>query len=315
MAFPPVDAAPADNTLIQEASIEDFQDKVLAASNTRPVLVDFWADWCGPCKQLMPALEQAVQAAGGQVALVKVNADQNQTLCAQLRVQSLPTVLAFFRGQPIDGFQGAIPLSQLTQFIDRLVQMAGQMGADLPQAQQDPVAEALAQAKEMSEAGDTETAAALYARILEVAPDTQAALLGLASLAKKAGDMDQVAELMETLDSDALEDDADKALAAQLKTALALRAEGTPGADIAALEAAIEADPLAHQTRFDLALAYQGQGNLTGAADALLGIVMRDRVWEDDKARKQLVKLFDAAGPTDPFTLTYRRRLSSVLFS
>lgn len=295
---------------IKDGSIATFNEDVVMASRDVPVIVDFWADWCGPCKQLMPALEAAVQQAGGAVALVKINADENQTLCAQLQVQSLPTVLAFWQGQPVDGFQGAVPPSHLTAFIEKLVAMAG--GA-APGG--DPVAEALAHADELMDAGDYLPAGQIYQQVLQHDETSAQALVGMAEASLKLGHADQAAQLMEALTDEALKDPAIAAKAERVRAALELAQQAENAGDAAALVAKVEADPQDHQARYDLSLAYQAAGNMDGAAEALLGIIMRDREWNEDAARVQLLKLFEAAGPSDPFTLKYRRRLSSVLFS
>ena len=261
----------------------------------------------------MPALETAVRAAGGAVALVKVNADENQTLCAQLQVQSLPTVLAFWQGQPVDGFQGAVPPSHLQKFIEQLVQMAG--GAGGAQDEGDPLAEALAHADELLEAGQVMDAGQLYQRIIAHDEGNVHALIGMADASLKLGQGEQAGQILASMDLSGLEDPKLKERVARIQTALDLAAEAEDAGDAAALEAEVEADPQNHEARYNLALAYQGQGKLDKAAEALLGIIMRDREWNEDAARKQLLKLFEAQGPTDPFTVKYRRRLSSVLFS
>ena len=304
-------AAPdAPGALISETTLETFGKDVVEQSMSRPVLVDFWADWCGPCKQLMPALEAAVQAAGGAVALAKVNADQNQALCGQLRIQSLPTVLAFWQGQPVDGFQGAVPPSQLKAFIEKLVGLSGGAGAA-----SDPVAEAIEQAEALLEAGEAMPAAQLYQQILGHAPDNLRALVGMAEAALKLGEAEQAQEMASALSEADLDDKDLEARLARINTSLELAAQAEAAGDMAPLIAAIEADPADYQARYDLALAYQAAGDMAAAAESLLAIIMRDRSWNDDAAREQLLKLFEAAGPTDPFTLKYRRRLSSVLFS
>ncbi len=297
------------DALITETTLQSFGKDVVEASMTRPVLVDFWADWCGPCKQLMPALEAAVNAAGGAVALAKVNADQNQQLCAQLRIQSLPTVMAFWQGQPVDAFQGAVPPSEIKAFIDKLVTLSG--GG----SNNDPVAAAMAQADELLVAGEAMQAAQVYQQILGHAPGHAGALVGMAEAALKLDEADQARDVMGMLDDEARKDADLKDRIARIETALELAEQAENAGDIAPLAAAVEADPLNHQARFDLALAHQAAGDMAASAEALLAIIMRDREWNEDAAREQLLKLFEAAGQTDPFTLKYRRRLSSVLFS
>ncbi|WP_417462629.1 thioredoxin [Kordiimonas sp.] len=299
----------ASTDLIKDTDMQSFGEDVIAASQQRPVIVDFWADWCGPCKQLMPALETAVKAANGAVALVKVNADQNQQLCAQMQVQSLPTVLAFWQGQPVDGFQGAVPASHLKTFVDKLVALAGGEEAG------DPVAEAVEHANGLLDSGEAMQAVQVYQQILMHDQNNTAALIGMAEASLKLGQSDQTTRILEAVSEDEIDDPKQKERLARIHTALELAAEGENAGDRAALEAKVSEDPQDHEARYSLALSYQGTGELDKAAEALLGIIMRDREWNDDAARKQLLKLFEAAGASDPFTMKYRRRLSSVLFS
>ncbi len=298
-----------NGNLISETTLQTFGVQVVETSQTRPVIVAFYSDRSQPCKQLTLALEATVGAAGGAVALAKVNADQNQQLCAQLQIQSLPTVLAFWQGQPVDGFQGALPPEQLKTFIDKLIALGGTGAAN------DPVAAALAQADELMAAGETMQAAQIYQQVLQHDAAHASATVGMAEAALKMDKLEQAREMVAMLSDEGRSDPELKPRVERLEATLELAAQAENAGDIEPLMKAVEADPLNYQARFDLALAYQAAGDMDAAADALLAIIMRDREWNDDGARGHLVKLFEAAGPSDPFTQKYRRRLSSVLFS
>ncbi len=302
----PGGAAAAD--LIKDSDTAQFQTDVIDASREVPVIVDFWATWCGPCKQLGPMIEKLVTEAGGQVKLVKIDVDKNQALAQQLRIQSIPAVYAFKDGQPVDGFVGALPESQLKQFIQGLIDGSGGGGAE---AGESPVEQALEQAKAMVEAGDTNSAGQLYARILEHEPGNVKASAGLAKCTVMAGDAEQAKQVLAGLPPEA-ENDPDVAAA---RAAIDLAESSADAGDVAGLQAAVDANPADLQARLDLANALYAGGQAEEALDHLLEIVRRDREWNEEAARKQIVKIFDALGPTHPLTLSGRRRLSSVLFS
>jgi putative thioredoxin len=301
----PDGAAAAD--LVKDSDTAHFQADVIDASREVPVIVDFWATWCGPCKQLGPMIEKLVTEAGGKVKLVKIDVDQNQALAQQLRIQSIPAVYAFKDGQPVDGFVGALPESQLRAFIESLTEGAGG-GAE---AGENPVAQALDQARAMMEAGDTASAGQLYARIIEHEPGNVAAAAGLARCAVAAGDVEQAKQALAALPPEAANDPDVGAARAAIELAEASAGAG----DVAGLQAAVDADPADLQARLDLANALYAGGQAEAALDHLLEIVRRDKEWNEEAGRKQIVKIFEALGPSHPLTLAGRRRLSSLLFS
>jgi putative thioredoxin len=289
-------------TPVKEVTTASFRADVIAASAAQPVLVDFWAPWCGPCKQLAPALEKAVADSGGKVALVKMNIDDHPQVAGQLGIQSIPAVIAFDKGQPVDGFVGALPESQVRGFIERLV---GPLGA---------AAEALiAEAEAATAAADPAGAAALYARVLTEDESNLKAIAGLAKLHIEAGDLDQAKGVLSMAPALAPGQGADPAIAAAL-TALHVAEQSAAVGDLAPLEQAVAADPGNHQARFDLALALNAEGRRDEAADNLLAIVKRERQWNDEAARKQLLQFFEAWGLMDPAAVTARRKLSAILF-
>ena len=295
----------AANGLVKDTTTQSFRADVLEESRRQPVLVDLWAPWCGPCKQLGPVLEKAVKAAKGKVKLVKLNIDEQQAIAAQLMsllgTQSIPTVVAFKNGQPMDAFQGALPESQVKAFIERVVGPVGPSDAEA----------ILAEAEAALKESDVEGAGQLFAEALSLEPENAAAIGGLARALVMAGQVDQAREVLDRVPKGKENDPAVAAARAQLDLARQAQDLG----DARELKARVEADPNDHQARFDLALALNAKGDRQGALDNLLEIVRRDRGWNEDAARKQLVQLFDAWGPKDPATLAGRRRLSSLLFA
>ncbi len=292
-------SAPGD--VIKDSSTAAFGKDVIEASRTVPVIVDFWAPWCGPCKQLTPALEKAVRAAGGKVRLVKINIDEHPAIAQQLRVQSIPTVYAFHDGRPVDGFAGAQPESQIKAFVERL--MGADAAADLDIA--------IEEGEKAFEEGDLQTAAEIFASVLQEERDNVKALAGLARCYLKTGDLERAEQTL----SLAPPEKRDSPPLASVRAALALAQRGQNAGNLDDLKAKIEANPADHQARIDLATALAASEQKEEAVDQLLESFRRDRNWNDGAARKQLVELFEAWGPKDPATLDGRRRLSSLMFS
>ncbi len=299
---PNADATATGGDAIKDATAETFVADVIEASMQTPVIVDFWAPWCGPCKQLTPLLEKVVQSAQGKVKLVKINIDENQLIAQQMRIQSIPAVVAFKSGQPVDGFMGAIPESQIRQFVDRL---AGGIGPS-------PVDQALDVAEEALAQDDLATAVKLFADVLTEDKSNARALGGLVQCYIAHGDLERAEQTLALVPPDATNDPAITSARAKLQLAQGPKADS---AEIASLRARVESHPGDHQARFDLATALNTDGDRDGAVDHLLEIVRRDRTWNEEAARKQLLTLFEAYGPTDPLTLSARKRLSSILFS
>ncbi|HEY0569067.1 MAG TPA: thioredoxin [Xanthobacteraceae bacterium] len=291
----------AADDLIKDTTTQSFVKDVIEESKRQPVLVDFWAPWCGPCKQLTPVLEKAIRAAKGKVKLVKMNIDEHPAIPGQLGIQSIPAVIAFVNGQPADGFMGALPESQITAFLERITK--GAVGGEAKDLLKD--------ADEALLAGDAAGAADLYAQVLAEEPTNVPALAGLARAYVKSDALEQAKQTLELVPEAKRGESAVAAARAALDVAEQAKSVGP----ISELEQKVAANPLDHQARFDLAAALNAHGKRKEAVDNLLDIVRRDRKWNEDGARKQLVQFFDAWGPTDEATLDGRRRLSSILFS
>ena len=291
----------AGDDLIIDVTTQSFMQDVLEASRTQPVIVDFWAPWCGPCKQLTPVLEAAVKAARGAVKLAKMNIDENPEVAGQLGIQSIPAVIAFKNGQPADGFMGAQPESQLKAFIEKL-------GGAAPE---NPADAYLEQAGAMLEAEDWAQAAQLFGAVLQMEPDNTAAICGLVQCYLGTDDLARARQALEMVPAEKQTD----AVYAAAKAAVELAEQAEALGDLADLQSRIEANPLDHQARFDLALGLNSKGEKNNAVDQLIEIFRRDREWNDDGARKQLLQFFEAWGPKDPATTYGRRKLSAALFS
>ena len=287
--------------LIKDTTTQGFRQDVIAESMQQPVLVDFWAPWCGPCKQLTPVIEKAVKDAKGKVKLVKMNIDEHPQIAGQLGIQSIPAVIAFSQGQPVDGFMGAQPESQVKAFIEKL---AGPSGAG-------EVEELVAAAQEALQAGDAAGASELFAGALQLDPANLGAIAGFAKLHLDTGDIEGAKGILAMAPADKAQEPA----IAAIRAAIDLAEQAAALGDTAELEAKVAANPKDHQARFDLALALNARDRRDEAVDHLIAIIKADRGWNEDGARKQLLQFFEAWGPMDEASVAGRRKLSTLLFS
>lgn len=286
--------------LIKDTTTASFRADVIAESANQPVLVDFWAPWCGPCKQLTPVLEKAVRAAKGKVKLVKMNIDEHPQIAGQLGVQSIPAVFGFDKGQPVDGFMGALPESQIKTFIERLIGPVS-----------DGAEEIIKLAEEALVEGRAEVAAAAFQQALELEPESDVALGGLVRSQVSLNNLDLARQILSTVEEKI---EKSQPLSAA-RAALDVATQASNVGELGALQEKVSANPGDHASRLELAIALNAGGDREGATDALIEIIRRDRSWNEDAARKQLIQFFDAWGAMDPETVAARRKLSAVLFS
>lgn len=292
--------------VIKDTTTANFKADVIDASMEAPVIVDFWAPWCGPCKQLTPILEKIVTEAGGKVQLVKLNIDEAQQIAAQMQIQSIPAVYAFFQGRPVDGFMGAVPESQVRQFVDQLAATADKAAGP------SPIDEALEQAKAALESGDASAAGAIYGQVLQQDQANVKAMAGMGRCYLATGQAEAAQGILDSIPEDQNNDPDVTAF----RTALELAAQvNTSSGETAALEEKVAANPQDYQARFDLALAYYGDGANEQAIDALLDILRANLGWNEGAAREQLVKIFEALGDAHPDTVEGRQKMASVLFA
>ena len=299
-------ASSAPPAVICETSTSGFEADVIQRSMTVPVVVDFWAPWCGPCKQLMPALEKHVRASKGKVALAKVNIDQNPELAQALRIQSVPMVYAFWQGQPVDGFAGVQGEAALKAFFDKLAKLAG--GQAGPEKK---IAAVLSAGRKAFDEGDLQTATEAYVAVLDADAENVAAKAGLARCLIAGGDTETASEMLDDLGAE----HANHADVLAARAALLLKSQNTAGGEIPVLEAQVASNPADFEKRLQLAMALAGNGRVEPAIDHLLDMYRLDRAWNDEAARKQLLVILESLGPGNPLATASRRRLSALMFA